>query len=194
MTQIDIQKFCAREDDDRKHIQKPHKHGEYVYATNGHILARFRDAEAGQHWEDKFMDKVQKLHAKSLGRASLKWKRDIIKLPPAIECSYCDGEGKLADCDDCNGNGNFEHGKHYYECKECNGAGRMNPPEICHSCSGTGKDGSQRVKVGVSHIARRYAELILALPNLEVAPNLDDKAAIPFRFDGGDGILMPLMK
>jgi len=94
-----------------------------------------------------------------------------IALPAPIEpkpCSECDGRGYRHDCPDCT----------------C----------ACEDCWGTGKDEViQPVPVLGASFARRYVALIYALPgNLFGALGVTPKSPMFFRFDGGEGMLMPL--
>ena len=62
----------------------------------------------------------------------------------------------------------------------CGGLGRV---EVTKDCS---------VSLGETLVSGRYLRMLQQLPNAEIAP--DDamtQAPMPFRFDGGDGVLMP---
>lgn len=72
-----------------------------------------------------------------------------LELPDSLECASCCGAGVIikADCDDCDGVGEFDHGRHTYFCKECGGSGFIAEPtqpgdgsaEFCIPCYGTGR-------------------------------------------------------
>lgn len=85
-----------------------------------------------------------------------------MELPPSKE----------EKCPICKGKG-----KYYREtCFECNGEKTFRVPVP--------------VPVGESHFDIHYLSLLAALPNCRIAPDGIGQAL--FRFDGGDGLLMPM--
>lgn len=65
-----------------------------------------------------------------------------------------------------------------------------NDPDPCIECHDTLIcERPVSVEIGGSHFARKYLAMIKALPNCVIAPNGLDAAW--FKFDGGDGLLMP---
>jgi hypothetical protein len=167
----------------------------FVYATNGHIAIRVKDDP------ELLVSDVVKF--KSLPAMFVKnvdeW-GSIPELPPIIPCKTCKGSGKQykTRCDECDGDGNFDHGTHNYECKECDDgwveSNVCTENEVtCSTCDGSGEDiFSQPIKVGIQSYQRRYLAMIAALPNskIELTPELD-KVAL-FTFDGGEGAIMPI--
>lgn len=117
-------------------------------------------------------------------------------------CTDCHGTGKVRSeqCPDCDGDGCFHHGRHEYECQECAGVGWLrggpDSEEVqCPSCRGTAvKDGGWQpewlagTRFGIGH---RALALIAKLTSVEFCAVPDPTAGIPFRFDGGRGLVMP---
>jgi hypothetical protein len=63
----------------------------------------------------------------------------------------------------------------------------------CHRCDGTGKltfAGFHRTTIGKALYNSKYVSLLQTLPQLELGqPHRSNP--LPFRFDGGEGLLMP---
>jgi hypothetical protein len=79
------------------------------------------------------------------------------------ECGWCGGRGYMHQCPDCR-----------CECETCHGSGKLPP----------------RVQIGKAVFFGPYVEWIQALPGLEIGkPKPADP--LPFRFEGGEGLLMP---
>lgn len=189
-----LQKFCAK-GEFRSFMLKPWLHGDYAFATNGHIALRvpadgFLSVVAGGNGSEpnvsKLVDKAKAFYLPMMSIPEL--------VPPEV-CEHCAGTGTAYDCDPCDGEGWFDHHGKEYECKWCNGAGQHQngegDPSYCWHCDGIGEKRYIQVAVGNSHFDRRYLALIAALPNAKIAPN--GPAAITyFAFDGGDGALMPM--
>jgi hypothetical protein len=81
-------------------------------------------------------------------------------------CLMCLGRGRKHECPDCS-----------CECGHCNGSGKTPP----------------RVRIGKAVFAVRYIEWMLALPGLETGkPMRKHPQLLPFRFNGGEGLLCPM--
>jgi hypothetical protein len=77
-------------------------------------------------------------------------------------------------------------------CPWCKGTGEEDGDE-CDSCDGTGcKVDIEAVMIGNSHYGSGYLNLLAALPGIEISPN-DPEGPAKFRFDGGCGIIMPML-
>ena len=62
----------------------------------------------------------------------------------------------------------------------------------CEECNGTGKVEKMRtVDIGDVHFQLKLLRLLKSLPNCKIIPHRQD--AIYFTFDGGDGLLMPMI-
>lgn len=144
-------------------LKAPFVRGGFVYATDGRICVRAKSDAPDT--EGQFPD-----------TAGLGWNRDtsvVIALPeqlpeqPVNKCTGCKGNG-FVQCD-------FGH---EHSCEDCDGKGNVRP--------------TVRVKVGESDINLRWASIlkrhgcVLYKPAKPTAP-------IYFTFDGGDGIVMPML-
>jgi len=88
-------------------------------------------------------------------------------------------------------------------CWLCEGIGRitkdLNPlkskkAKVCESCFGTGRERIPHpIPIGIRSIDAMYIRLMETLPGFTfVARNDSHETAQPFRFDGGDGLIMPM--
>lgn len=199
---IDLQKFCAGDTDPRTHLRQPWRDPVGIVATDGAVLIVVRETTGGvAEYRPGTHPKVSKMLNDN--PASSPWIALAgIELPPKTLCGRCNGGGTLwvLECDECDG-GEFEHGSHTYTCRECNGAGERRRlthpfdgahPETCWYCRGDG-GAIQPVELpGGTCFQRRYLALLADLPGCEIAPPSTWKAA-RFRFDGGEGLLMPCL-
>ena len=168
---IDLKPFCG-DNDVRYYMNAPFSEGEFTYATNGHILVRVARCDDVPEVEvEAAPPKCEKLFADNPFISAV----EIPDIPPMIE----------ADCDCCNGYGTHEQKCKTgtaYDCEECNATGkRVTEP---------GETMWPQITVGDTGFASKYLRLIKALPGIEFSPNGQNPA--PFRFDGGDGLLMPI--
>ena len=191
MSTVDLQRFCADDFDPREYLRKPIPHKGYLYATNGHVLVRVAAPEhAGALAEKPDFDAVVGKYIQAEGHAPLP------PLPAGKKCKDCNGTGMvlMAECADCDGEGDFMHGTHIYECKECDGAGRFLSASgekcECAGCYGHGIK-AERIAIGQSGYDLRYLRWIAELPGARFAAGGAIDTAGHFIFDGGDGIVMP---
>jgi hypothetical protein len=188
----------------------PFSRGEYSYATNGHIGVRvprrddIPENESAPKAENAF-SKAEPL-LRSIEGAS-----PIPALPPieTKRCHVCKGEGKVVKCDDCDGQGFVECNLgHEHECEECGEQGVVSARHAedasrhmpCEECDGTGRvpeaDSGRGVYVvfpGEHTVQLRYLNKLQKLPGIRWKLTGREAAdPIPFWFEGGDGILMPV--
>lgn len=191
-----LKRFCAT-DVSRHRLEAPFSQGEWTFATNGHIAVRVPRMKAVAAAEGA-PDCVG-LFSKSADLENPE--RDWVNPPEPFfsirPCADCAGQGFIKFCDHTDGG----------YCKRC--AGREFVPcekkhpkaEECFECDGKGeiRDGAVLIEgpKGQVKADSRYIELIRLLPNPKIAlhGNESDRGEpLCFRFDGGDGLLMPMRK
>lgn len=193
-----IESFCS--DDPvmlRGILLKPFNVGAYTYAADRTVAIRIDRRE-------KYDDNPRKESIVGCG-----WMENVPETlyeslpafdatPELITCPDCKGETKNANCSDCDGDGNLcwysRSGIRYEEeCDLCNGTGKQ---PVCELCDGAGKIQKPKwVDMGTKRLNVRLLEKMARLPNVKIATEaVDGLTAIPFRFDGGIGIVMPMRK
>lgn len=197
MTKEEILNMFRAKRDIRTWMMRPFRLNGFVYACNGHWMVRVPD-EAGldaDHHGEKHPKNIEAMYAQAAEEGFMPL--------PAIEkpeaCFMCEGRGfgKIHKCGDCDGEGDFAHGNHWYECKECEGAGDTfeathDGTDACPQCGGlTFKWGGAGVPVGDQKFSPTYIYLLAQLPGMRFANNADKTKAGHFFFDGGEGLVMP---
>lgn len=168
---INLQDFCGDENSSFR-LATPFSKGEWSYATNGHILIRV-PLIAGLREDGPNADKMFEVNCKNIAPPSITF---AVELPPletqSEECSECDGTGNPHDCPACE-----------CKCDECDGRGSWD----------VSSDKGVSVAIGGVPFGCGLIRLLMTLPALRIAPP-QQKKALYFAFDGGDGLLMPLTK
>jgi hypothetical protein len=162
---IDLQPFCST-DDTRPYLMKPYSRGEFTYATNNHVLVRVpRRDDAPEHDKAPNVESVFiKFH-----------KGEFVPAPPFDVPAF-----ETTECDECAGGTEPAH-----DCPECECE--------CETCDGTGSIVEKAsLTIRGSIFDAKYIRLLLALPSLELPTTIDAIDAMPFKFEGGDGLLMPM--
>lgn len=201
---IDLKPFCGR-DDPREYLNQPWHENGATFATNGHIAIMLDGApDPSLPPADPVMaGRIPKL----LAQVAANQQEIAIVLPeePAETCYRCRGMGFATSkqCEECDGDGWFEHGSHNYDCKECDGSGEdvvpasQNSPGAmeCERCDGEGKLFSRYVDLRADGTTYKFQEgylrLISALPSPRLIVSADHAGAARFEFTGGRGVLMP---
>jgi hypothetical protein len=179
---LDLMKFCGI-DDVREFLHTPFSDKDYTYATNGHVCIRVPLIE---EWKDKTapINPNEKLF-KDLGRY-----RTFIPIPAVPEtalfeqCPEC--RDTVNQCETCGGSGEIECSEcnQIRECEDCEGP--------CYKCSGSGKVYTEKnTPIRISVFNQAYVWLISQLPNCQISI-IEKNGMAYFKFDGGDGCLMPL--
>ena len=192
-----LRRFVESSRDGAEFMRTPFTRGEWVYATNGHIAVRVPRADGIEASEIDLFPRIEAIFKQN------KWDTfvSLPSLPPADQCRTCNGSGIGYKCTECDGTGQFDHGRHTYDCDECDGTGQTdngNDEEPCQVCDGTGELRYQKIQVGPWHYNRRYLAKIIDLPELQFAqrpdgPTINGSDGIAnFTFEGGEGLLMPM--
>lgn len=161
---LDLKPFCSTKEHVRE-IREPFPRGEFVYATNGHIMVRvprqgdMAEVERAPHAE-KLFDKTPLLPLSPF---------PVLTIPPAkkVECANCGGGTEsIHDCPDCN-----------CVCTICGGAGEVEVQTTC--------------EVNGAIFDTKYVRLIQTLPGVLFPTSPAKLEGNRFTFEGGEGMLMP---
>ena len=164
--EVDLKPFCGN-DPLRFYLHRPWSQDEFSYATNGHIIVRV----------PRRADIAENKDAPNTAKVFANWvdpDRPLppISIPPEIgepECRVCDGRGTMHNCPDCG-----------CTCKRCEGRGATSN----HSDLSIGFAGEC--------FAAKYIKILMQLPSVTIANPKEKEGPLPFAFDGGIGMLMPI--
>jgi hypothetical protein len=192
--------FCSN-DEYIPALKNPFNIGKYTYACNRYIGIRV--PRIAEYDKNEVVDSMAKLSFGDDVNASL-----FVEIPKTDElchlakCLACEGTGKITECPECYGEGNVEWtspGGYDYEaeCKRCNGDIKISGGDsFCSNCAGTGnKTEFKYFPIGSKYVNGSLLQIVQQLPGVRLAIEISGKlSAMPFRFDGGAGILMPARK
>ncbi len=161
---LDLTPFCST-DPSRPYLGMPFNRGDLTYATNGHIAVRVPKRRDCPEGKTA-AEKVFPADPPISLRELPKYKIPRVK---SEACGACDGRGYEHDCPDCT-----------CVCIRCDGAGKCAEP-ISVALGGAVFDG-------------RYIKMLLRLKSVMVPADPDPFAGMYFKFDGGEGVLMPMRR
>lgn len=191
---IDLAKFCATRDT-RKHLFAPFRLNGCIYATDGAIAIRVPDDGSNVANCKSGLEKIE--HFFQMPENLLFQQIPLLNIP--LKCAECSGTGFVhyvhVECRECDGKGEFNYGSHDYDCKECNGSGEYRSVTLgtkneCTQCDGSGNQSIQAVAIGNTFLNHKYLVKMNSLPNCTVATNGKIERSF-FKFDGGEGVIMP---
>ncbi len=202
--EIDLLKFCAREDG-RYKISQPFFRGDgWKYATDGVYCVRVKSD--GEKTPDSIKaDELFKAETMASESVPIDESLFVPMLETdksahinGIKCFRCAGTGRESkDCPTCNGCGSVECDKcgHDLECFECNNGKIVVSNNQCMHCIQGVRYADIAFAQGVRVDGSRLKYMMLNLPNLRVLPAsfIPDHRPIAFVFDGGEALLMPLI-
>lgn len=195
---MDLNRFCANSIDPRAYLSTPFRDGDNVIATNGHIMVVV-PGMAGDFPVAASNMAGMPARFNAATRSGVLTPLSSITLPDRVPCPVCGGKGHGHEvrCDECDGEGEFKHGSHWYECKECGGdctkpCHESTPGAVkhaCYRCNGFG-EAFGRVTVADALFQRCYMALLATLPDCHIE-TAGPEGTAKFTFDGGYGFLMP---
>jgi hypothetical protein len=163
---IDLKPFCST-DETRYYINEPFTEGEWTCATNGHIIVRVPKIDGVGPCQYEKMN-TEKVMPETGGIEFTALTEIAIPAVTFTVCEACHGD-QVHDCPGCE-----------CVCEECDGTGQISSDE--HS--------TEFVR-GVP-FCRHYIRMLLTLPGIQIPVQPIAKQPMPFKFDGGEGALMPL--
>ena len=172
---MDLRDFCYQSDGAiRYKIDKPWSKGVYTYATNGHICIRVpRDAAVPERKESP---NAERLFSEAHVRGEPEWS----DIPPH--------KIKRKRCDQCNGTGYYID----YDLTSC--SADTENAEKCGCEQGYRLSGYAKIRgpKGEVAIASKYLALIASLPGAKIGATGGESDTVLFKFDGGEGLVMPV--
>lgn len=169
---LDLQQFCAVDDEWRPYLNKPFRSKGHVYATDGRLLIRVADDESFPACDKVDPTSFLKQAEQASYITAPKVELPAVEAAKHVHCPDCNGRGHEHDCPDCE-----------CECGACRGSGSVNDtPRVSTTFAGQTFD-------------LKFIRKLYTLPGLEIAPNPSDCdlfTPLCFRFDGGLGVLMPM--
>lgn len=207
MSEIDLKKFCEN-DQCRPYLNNPFSIGDFTYASDGRIAVRTPRLE-GVGEVDGAPDTIIKVFTENL--TAFDQAKPVPKPPQVanLPCKACRRTGKVTPCETCGGEGYQECDLgHDHDCEDCDGNGviAVHPGDEkdgieCSECDGLGRfpDAPQGLRTGVIIdgkviVGLGYLRKLADLPSVKwsIDHRTYPEAPIPFWFDGGEGVLMPM--
>ena len=206
--------FCCT-DSEKESLSEPYSSGDFTFATNGHVQIRVPRLQEVP--ESEIAPKITITENDPVGKHYLKEPVEWVAVPavtvePTL-CTSCGGTGKAVVCPECDGNGwiGTETPWHRYddqECKSCKGTGQVSvrryalmgswkaqmPDPVVQSCDSCNHgvvwplfgEVINGVRINV-----RFLDMIGKLPGAQLGL-FGELDIVRFRFDGGDGLVMPM--
>lgn len=162
---IDLKPFCSKEET-RYYLMTPWSRGNFTYATNGHIAVRI-DRVASIEENDICPD-VEKILPDYAAFQFLPVGEVAFPPQEMTKCDVCEGRGTEHECGDCT-----------HACDECEGKGAIEVPVSCDFRKGI--------------FSLHYLRILKTLPGVAAPAEYTGKnIPMPFIFDGGVGVIMPM--
>ena len=118
-----LNRFVANSGEPREYMRAPFTRGDWTYAMNGHIAVRAPKIDGMEILPDEHAPKLEGLFESVCPDACIA----LPPLPPQEECSMCNGTGIAYECEECDGDGEFEHmGRTPIRAKSATGLRRSN--------------------------------------------------------------------
>jgi len=206
--------FCCSESE-KENLSQPYSSGEFTFATNGHMQIRVPRMQEVPERENA--PRIEITQKDPVGMHYLKEPSEWVAVPAVAVvsefCKHCGGTGKAIKCPECGGQGwvELETDWNQYpdqECITCKGTGQITEyrydtmkscrvympdriDEECDQCNhGVIWPMVGEVINGVK-INVRLLDLIGKLPGAQLGL-FGELDVVRFRFDGGDGLVMPM--
>lgn len=172
-----LKEFCGQ-DEAQDFLMEPFTVGEFTYACDARIVVRVPRIEGVNHSRPI----PQSLADRIVGFFSRQAESAFVPIPVepperwGKPCSVCDGKGRTRNL----------------ECDCCGSTLELKQEIICESC----EDGSVLcnfpVSFGDQSLNAFYLRKLALLPGVTMANSANISEPLVFKFDGGDGRLMPM--
>ena len=209
-----LKRFCAIAGVDRReHLHNPITIDGWLCATNGHLVIATPATTGEEHaaapdFVLKGIRPIRQMWEQVTDDLWQPWSTLHRDSRPAPQCDHCQGSGwvTVTGCTHCNGEGEFQHHGLLYDCQNCDSYGALEKPATaqtpeatpCEECDARGAVWDSLIThlPGIARFGMQelYATQLHALPGIEWAPPHHSKTecgAIPIRFHGGWGAVMP---
>ncbi len=184
-----LEVFCGEYE---KH-KKPFSGGNYVYATDGRMALRVDKVRIEATYEaGEYGLKIDELIEKAAKDKPIDFKADFELIP----CRNCRATGLNRKCPDCEGTGVVECCEcgQDRDCPDCDGNG-SGDGEQCSDCGGLGKklkDDHTVLIEGLKVQSKFLCKIYQELKDVQLFADMGEYKMVYFKFDGGEGILLPL--
>lgn len=198
---IDLSEFHRSYSDGRYDLSAPFQFGGFDIASDGCVLIRV-PGNGNLTYSDRRVPDLSQFNWDGFNVSGWKrWPKKRIVKRGDSQCRKCRGFG-VTGRSDCSCIGVHEF--HNQSCKKCDGSGVIG--DKCAKCNGAGWF-NQLALLDGDTISTRYESMISELPGVEFLPDREavnvrstgyvgidetQTVAIPFRFDGGVGLVMPV--
>lgn len=166
---LDLKIFCYKGEYFKENLGVPWSEGKYSYASDGVILIRVvRFPDIPENEQARSVNRVTDFLNKGVDT----WVQVPNITPEKKFCSFCGGKGFIYFSD-------IVFGKTKENCEDCDGTGYIDKEIV--------------VEIEEVFFNNKYLRMLLTLPGVKMA--LLDKIRAPakIKFDGGDGLLMPML-
>jgi hypothetical protein len=211
-----LQSFCRNWGD----LSTPFYHNHFLYATNGNLAVRI----PAENLDDVLPEKGNRNVAEKAEKLDEYFAADYSRQEPhtlsdfdfdlgTAPCEYCEGEGKLYACDECDGAGEVSLSNDYndyeHECDSCSGKGYFKKSEWenefprskiekadyeeCKDCDGVGTTGGNpHIIIDGAKFQGKLLKKFMQFEGATIKVNATNTPAL-IEWEGGQGILMPIV-
>lgn len=193
---MNLSMFCSNE---RNILKQPFNIGDYTYASDGHIIVRIEKQTVFLDTKRDFADRVLGLPWEKTTNIVNPSKVPLFSIEGISCCRFCRGKGFAQDCEECGGGGTVcfsnDHNNYEFTCKSCGGNGSegVDSGTPCPHCLGTSHNLSDNgIMVGDRKVSLMNLVRLERLAGVKLNVECDNRAVIPFSFDGGVGMIVPM--
>lgn len=203
-----LEGFCCPDPyEHRTSLRAPWSLNGFAYAANGHWMVRMPLDGLGEL--TPWTPRTHPANIEQRFQTAAFERLQPMPLVPCNACDACKGLGRVVEtiCSSCDGKGEFVHAGLAYPCQLCDETGKEHrpagagdsPTHMCVQCTGTGFDfhqsGTSTIdKFQDGYFQRAYLAALSRLPGIQFGTcpaDGDNFQPAAFRFDGGEGLLMP---